>query len=158
MKETIYLVGQVSYKEPDTFQWRKEVEDYVHRYGLSQRIEIVNPCGNRFDHQNLKTGTPTQDVCNKAGSEVIAAKCYNYVLRSSGAIANFNLYDRDRLIIGSFLELAWYYANPQKFVEGVMGKKYFDDRVFNHPMVRSAVDFWCEDHIEAIKTIENIFA
>lgn len=150
LKETIYLIGQISTDEEETYLWRQEVKKYFKNN--NGNFEIIDPCANEWNRTN--TNFNGDDIYrlklyNQVGSGLIVPKDHNYVLRSTGCIANMNHYDLNKPFIGTLFELAWYYQNPEKCVVGVFYGNPKEDIYCNHPFIRETVDVWCKDHIEA---------
>ena len=66
-----------------------------------------------------------------------------------------NQYDPDKPLLGSFFELAWYFAEPEKTVIG-----YADDLnsyLCQHPFVQGAVSTWVNDVVDAVYLLKKYF-
>ncbi len=163
-KEKIYLVGQISMINESTYLWRKDIREYFKSdTQLINNFDIIDPCLNEWlievnkeinkDGDDFKRGK----IYKQRGMNLIVPKDYNYVIRSTGCIANLNHYDPLKPIIGSIFELAWYYQHPEKFVVGVFDGDWKDNILCNHPFVRETIDTWCRDHMEAAELIKNFY-
>ena len=123
MKERIYLIGQISADKEITYRWRQEVRKFFDpSMIINSNFEMIDPCDNEWNKTNTNFDGVKEDpqrlcVYKKTGSNLIVPKDYSYVLRSTGAIANMNLYDPLKPMIGTLFELAWYYQNPEKCVK-----------------------------------------
>lgn len=157
MKERIYLIGQISVDKEVTYTWRQEVRDYFRE---KKNFEIIDPCDNEFnmDNTNFTGEDPHRlKIYKTKGIGLIVPKDHSYVLRSTGCIANMNQYDKDKHIVGTMFELAWYYQNPEKCVIGVFDGNPEEDAYCNHPFVRETIDIWCKDHIEAAEILYKYY-
>lgn len=163
-KERIYLVGQISMINELTYLWRKDIREFFKSdEQMINNFDIIDPCLNEWimnigkklnkEGENLKRGK----IYKQKGMNLIVPKDYNYVLRSTGCIANLNHYDPLKPIIGSLFELAWYYEKQEKFVVGVFDGDWSNDILCNHPFVRSTIDIFCRDHMEAAEIIKDYY-
>ena len=159
MKEYVYLVGQISVDVPKTYQWREYVRA---QFDDTDDIIIIDPCNNKFNQAMLKKYAHLDkdrlQVYGEQGIDILVSKDYSFVERSTIAIADLNIYDPQKAIIGSYFELAWYYMHPDKTVVGV----YAGDREKNglhtrHPFVNQAVTTWVKTHEEAWELIRYYF-
>jgi len=152
--ETIYLVGQISPKYRETYQWRENLESY---FRDSSDFQFINPCNNLFNRKILKDG---EYVITKerriSGIDILPSKDYTFCKRSSMAIVNMNHYDSNKPLLGSYFELAWYYTMPEKTVIGFAND--LDDYECQHPFVQQAVTTWCNDEFEAAALIDQYFS
>lgn len=112
MSELIYLVGQISPKYEETYQWRRNLEAY---FLGSPDIKLINPCANPFNEKVLKKAEYAVTREKKSfGIDILPAKDYTYCKRSTMAIVNMNQYDPDKPLLGSFFELAYGISQCQK--------------------------------------------
>lgn len=155
IKETIYLVGQISPKYQETYTWRLNVEDY---FKNRTDFEIINPCANPFNKSSLEKGYTSADSYKVIGSRLLVPKDRSFVDRSTIGLANLNVYDPDKVIIGSFFELAWYYEDSRKSVIGIFDGDPKTSSICNHPFVRDAIQVWVKSEIEACELIEFYFS
>lgn len=149
MKETIYLIGQISVDKKESYAWRKNVRRC---FGNNDDFDVIDPCNNGFNQAVLENagGDPKRlKVYKTEGVELLVPKDYSYVQRSTMAFANMNHYDPKKPVIGTMFELAWYYDNPQKTVIGIFNGDPKEDVNSNHPFVRAAVDVWVQDEWDA---------
>lgn len=155
--EKAYLVGQISKDLLMTYKWRENIRKYFKK---SKRIDIIDPCFNGFNQSLLddKEIDPQRlTVYQQNGTDLLVPKDYSYVLKSTIGIANMNHYDPKKPMLGTIYELAWYYANPEKTVIGIFDGDPTKDIHCNHPFVRSTIDTWVKDEIEACKIIEYFY-
>ena len=159
MKEYVYLVGQISVDLPETYEWRREVRYY---FKDNDYIGIIDPCNNNFNQSMLKKYAHLDkdrlQVYGEQGIDILVSKDHSFVERSTIAIADMNIYDPQKAIIGSYFELAWYYTHPEKTVIGV----YAGDREKNglhtrHPFVNQSITTWVKTHKEACELIKYYF-
>jgi len=163
VKESIYLVGQISTNNNYTYLWRKEVREYFRKNKhLNDGFDIIDPCYNEWNLQYVNNTSTIKtdfynDLYNDKSINLIVPKDYTYVLRSNGCIANLNHYDLNKPVIGSLFELAWYYQCPEKFVVGVFAGDWETDTLCSHPFVRGTVDVWCKNHLLACDLITRYY-
>jgi hypothetical protein len=158
----IYLVGQIS-SDPRSYQWRKNVLNWVDDANTKPEykgnISAIDPCANNFNLTLIKNHKNDEANFSKLAHEtmplnMLPALDLGYVRRSTMCIANMNHWSPTRPILGSYFELAWYYAlYPDKPViaifEGIPEKDY----QCNHPFVQAAVDVWVKNEYEAMDLI-----
>ena len=153
-KKVCYLVGQISPKFEESYNWRKYVIKQMKEY--DDQISFINPCANPFNKKVLdEKQYGTIKHYRSFGVDVIPHKDYSFVLESDIAIVDLNQYDPNKPLLGSFFELAWYFVNPQKTVIG-----YADDLnsyLCQHPFVQGAVSTWVNDVDKAIYVLKNYF-
>lgn len=163
MKERIYLIGQISVDKEITYRWRREVRDFFYEHSIKEAeatFEMIDPCDNEFNKsvKNFNGSDPQRiRIYKTKGIGLIVPKDHSYVLRSTGCIANMNVYDPDKPMIGTLFELAWYYQNPEKCVIGVFDGDPTNDVYCNHPFVKETVDIWCESHMEAAQILRDYY-
>ena len=149
---TIYLVGQISPKFQETYQWRNDIISKL----KDEPFEIINPCSNPFNREILKKKTYAVDKHHREfGIDVIVPKDLTFVLRSNIAIANMNQYDPEKELLGSYFEMAWLYLHPEKTVIA-----FADDlNKYNcqHPFVQQSVHTWCNDINEVCYILKKYF-
>jgi hypothetical protein len=156
MKETIYLVGQISVDDERSYKWRKNVRRV---FGANENWEIIDPCNNGFNRavlENAGGDTKRLRVYKTAGIDLLVPKDYSYVDRSTMAFANMNHYDPRKPIIGSAFELAWYWQ-MQKTVIGIFEGDHTQDVHCNHPFIKSAITTWVQDEWEACELAVHYF-
>lgn len=156
MKESIYLIGQISIDAPETYEWRKNVRRCL---GSSQDWEIIDPCNNGFNRtvlDNAGKDTHRKIVYKTQGIELLVPKDYSYVSRSTMGFCNMNQYDPKKPIIGTCFELAWYFQ-MQKSVIGIFDGNPAEDIHCNHPFVKSAVTTWVSNEWEACELAVHYF-
>lgn len=158
MNYIVYLIGQIS-KDPFTYQWRTEVEKYFHSAPTNSHVEIINPCRSEFNKKALTTMTETQNSSGKVyaveGIKLLTPKDRRYVAQSNAAIANFNIYDKEKPLIGTIFELAWYYDSPDKMIIGFYDGDPTQNVWTRHPFVQNSVHVWVKDHKQACEILEN---
>lgn len=150
MKEVIYLVGQISVDSPETYEWRAGVREFFKEH---PEFEIIDPCYNKFN-QTVKSEYAGIDIDRKQvykvkGIDLLVPKDMSFVLRSTIGFADLNIYDPNKMILGSFFELAWYSLYPDKSVIGIYDGDPEDALQCKHPFVQRAVDTWVRSHEEA---------
>jgi hypothetical protein len=155
MKETVYLVGQISPKYEITYQWRKNVIDYFKDREIND-FNFINPCSNNFNKKSLaKKEYAVQRKSRSWGIDLLVPKDRSYVMRSSIGLVNMNQYDPDKPLLGSFFELAWYFTHPEKAVIAFAEDR--DTYLCQHPFVKQSVNVWCDDETEACELMEKYF-
>lgn len=153
--ETVYLVGQISPKYPETYSWREKVIREFEIEGI-QQIDFINPCWNSFNKKTLqKKEYAVTEEKRSFGIDLLVPKDRNFVRRSTIGMANMNIYDPDKPLLGSFFELAWYYDAPEKSVIGFADD--LNSYVCQHPFVQQAVTTWCRDREEACYLVKKYF-
>ena len=153
--KTIYLVGQISGKYPESYEWRKYVRDY---FKHDEHKRIIDPCSNPFNKGVLERKTKTYEVGSERsnnGTNILPSKDLTYVLESDIALVNMNQYDPDKPLLGSFFELAWLYLHPEKTV--IAFADDLNDFKCQHPFVKMAVTVWCGSVEEACDMISEYF-
>lgn len=164
MMERIYLIGQISVDKKITYEWRQDVRKFFDpSIPGNECFEMIDPCDNEFNKSarnfNGELGPDPHRlrVYKTKGIGLIVPKDHSYVLRSTGCIANMNQYDKDKPMIGTLFELAWYYQNPEKCVIGVFDGDPSEDVHCNHPFIRETIDVWCKDHMEAAMLLKDYY-
>lgn len=162
---TIYLIGQISL-DPETYEWRKRVQKYFIDAGLMfegdkkhlSTVSIISPTDSPFNTKVLKKAQNGKiengmaaNTYKTKGIGILPKKDMNYVYKSNFAIANLNQYSSEKPILGTYFELAWYLANPDKVVIGIFDGKPMDDKQAGHPFVQAAVTAWVKNDEEACK-------
>ena len=153
MKYTIYLIGQIS-MHPETYEWRKRVQEFFADKG---KVSIISPTDSPFNanyinkalNGNAKEKKQMQSVYKTKGIKILPAKDMNYVYTSNFAIANLNHYTPEKPILGTYFELAWYLANPDKTVIAIYDGDPMSATHTAHPFVQAAVTAWVKDDKEA---------
>ena len=150
MSELIYLVGQISPKFEETYQWRRDLEK---AFEYRDDIKFINPCANPFNKKVLEEKEYAVSRERRVNAiDVLPSKDYTFCKRSTMCIANMNQYDPNKPLLGSFFELAWYYTMPEKTVIGFAEDT--DSYLCQHPFVQKAVTTWCNTP-ECAATILN---
>jgi len=151
--QTIYLVGQISPKEEITYLWRKQVRDYFEH---DEDKYIIDPCANSFNKKGLESKEyAVQREKITTGIELLPSKDLTYVKRSNIALVNMYQYDRDKPLLGSYFELAWYFMHPEKSV--IAFSHDLDSYECKHPFVQQAVTVWCNSVEEACDLVAEYF-
>lgn len=154
MRELVYLVGQISPKYCETYDWRERVIDRFN--GWDSRVGFINPCQNDFNKEVLAAGKyAVQEHDRYAGLDLIVPKDRRFVDRSTIGMVNMNQYDPAKPLLGSFFELAWYYDAPDKAVIGFADN--MDNYLVQHPFVQQSVTHWCANEEEACYYLEKFF-
>lgn len=155
-RKLCYLVGQISPKFPETYKWREYVRDEMEMW--DEEIGFIDPCANPFNQKVLKEKRYAVDTANHKrsfGIDVLPHKDYTFVLESDMAIVNMNQYDPDKPLLGSFFELAWYFAEPEKTVIAFAENQ--ESYICQHPFVRGAVSVWVPDVVDAVYLLKKYF-
>lgn len=153
MSHIIYLVGQISPKISETYDWRKRIVDRL----SCPSIEVIDPCGNIFNNSllNNKQYAIKEDGRTTFGMEVLVPKDLTFVLRSNIAIVNLNQYDPSKELLGSYFEMAWLYLHPEKTV--IAFADNLNSYNCKHPFVSQTVHSWCNNENEACEIVERYF-
>ena len=154
MKQTVYLIGQISSAAPESYEWRTRVREYFETHILWR---IIDPCHNAFNKGVKTKFTAREKVYETEGVDLIVPKDRMAVKISSICFANFHRYDSNKALIGTMFELAWYADSPDKAVIGIFDGDHMSDEYCRHPFVRNAVHTWVKNEIEACKSAENYF-
>ena len=178
MDNTIYLVGQISGNDLESYEWRERISDY---FKDKSSIKIIDPCNNPFNQawkdmngsaieqtraqrsNILAEQTDGKDehevlwLTRTHGIDLLVPKDREYVKQSNIIIANMNQYDPAKPLLGSFFELAWAYDSPEKSVIGIFDGDPKSDYSCNHPFVRSVIDVWVVDDKSACILLEHYF-
>jgi len=144
----VYLIGQISLKEPETLRWRKYVSKIL---GTNEKIEVYNP----FDEWILKQYKDKSDD-EIPNLEVIVQRTIRSVLKSDIGILNLTLYDQDRPLIGTLFEIAYYLTHPEKTLIAFCSDKETNPYVKNM-FIQRAVSTWCKNENEACEIVLNYF-
>ena len=155
-KKICYLVGQISPLFEITYTWRKYVRDEMEMW--IDEIGFIDPCANPFNQKVLKEKRYAVDTKNKKrsfGLDILPHKDYTFVLESDIALVNMNQYDPKKPLLGSFFELAWYFAHPEKTVIGFADD--LNSYLCQHPFVQGAVNQWCDDEVDATYLLKKYF-
>lgn len=153
MSELVYLVGQISPKYKETYEWRERV---IKSFEGESQIQFINPCDSPFNIEMLTTQKHAVSGEDRVfGIDVLPPKDYTFCKRSSIALVNMNQYDPDKPLIGSFFELSWYYTMPEKTVIGFADD--LNSYLCQHPFVQKAVTVWVNDEKEACYLLRRYF-
>ena len=155
-KKMCYLVGQISPKFQVTYDWRKYVINQMSEY--DRQVGFIDPCANSFNKKLVQDGEYAIKVALKersSGIDILPHKDYTFVLESDIAIVNMNQYDPNKPLLGSFFELAWYFAHPEKTV--IAFADDLDSYLCKHPFVQEAVSVWCNSVEEAVFLLHKYF-
>jgi len=92
------------------------------------------------------------------GSGVLPFKDRNYVQRSTICVCNLNIYDPEKILIGSIFEIAWAALDYSKTLLGIHSGEH-NDMYRKHPFIRGAIrdDLWFKDEIQVAKIIEKFY-
>lgn len=152
VKKMCYLVGQISPLFPITYEWRLEVRNADY----NGEIGFIDPCANQFNKKVLEEKRYAVTKENVSfGLNILPHKDYQFVMESHIAVVNMNQYDPNKPLLGSFFELAWYFANPEKTVIGFADD--LNSYLCKHPFVQGAVSTWCNNEEEAIYLLRKYF-
>lgn len=155
-RKLCYLVGQISPKFEQSYNWRKYVIEQMKEY--DSQVGFIDPCANSFNKKLVEDGQYAIQTALKhrsSGIDILPHKDYTFVLESDIAIANMNQYDPNKPLLGSFFELAWYFAHPEKTVIGFA--EDLNDYKCQHPFVKEAVSVWCNTVEEAVFLLQKYF-
>lgn len=154
MNQLIYLVGQISPKFEETYQWRRNIKnEFAEGYS---NIQFIDPCANPFNEKMLKKKCYAVTKEKRSfGIDVLPTKDYTFCKKSTMAVANMNQYDPDKPLLGSFFELAWYFTMPEKTVIGIAKDR--TEYICQHPFVTEAITTWVSDEFEAAYIINKYF-
>lgn len=147
---TIYLIGQIS-QHKETYDWRRRVQKYFEN---KPKVNIISPTDSPFNAGYMDDAVNGNAEAVKAiyktkGIKILPAKDMNYVYTSNFAIANLNHYTPTKPILGTYFELAWYLANPEKVVIGIYDGDPMSAVHTSHPFVQAAVTAWVKEDKEA---------
>jgi len=156
----IYLVGQIS-ADPRSYEWRLNISNWVDDVVEARELplQIIDPCANLFNLSLIKNHKGDEKNFSSTAHETMPLKMLpaldlGYVRRSTMCIANMNHWTPTRPILGSYFELAWYYAlYPDKPVIGIFEGNPEQDYQCNHPFVQASVDVWVKNEYEAMDLI-----
>lgn len=145
MNQTIYLIGQISSKGIESYEWRARVRNYF----KDMDWRIIDPCHNAFNESVKAASTEREQVYETVGVDLIVPKDRMAVMVSTMAFANMHRYDPAKALIGTMFELSWYKDSPDKAVIGIFDGDHTKDEYCRHPFVRSAVHVWVKNEQEA---------
>jgi hypothetical protein len=153
-----YLIGQIT-ADVETYNWRKRIRE---RFNEHEKIKFYDPCSNTFSKSILKQSKGTVDGFKKVvrlngNAGILPVRDASFVFSSDGAIANLNIYTKEKPLIGTFFELAWYRMCPDKTVIGIydgVPQKAFQ---CYHPFVWNAVHTWVRNEEEAGDVLMDFF-
>lgn len=157
MKETVYMIGQISVDAPESYKWRKNLRRI---FAKNANFDMIDPCNNGFNQEVLKMGGKDPKrlkVYKTKGINLLVPKDKSFVKRSTMAIANMNQYDPNKAIIGTMFELAWYHDHPEKTVIGIFDGDWETDLNCAHPFVKETVHVWVKDEFEAAKLMQHYY-
>lgn len=159
----MYLVGQIS-ADPRSYEWRINISTWIEdlidqKEEYTNLIEIIDPCANSFNRNLMENHKDDEKNFSTLAHKtmplsMLPALDLGYVRRSTMGIANMNHWTPSRPILGSYFELAWYYAlYPDKPVIGIFDGDIEKNYQCNHPFVQAAVDVWVKNEYEAMDII-----
>lgn len=160
-----YLVGQITW-DAATWKWRENIENRARDYEGKYDIEVINPC-NSIMHKNIEKSREKHgdvvfhEYVTKAIrlKPLITVRDRYFVNYSNCCIANLELFDETRPMIGSFFELAWYYDSPEKIVIGIHPDPDNDKfGIVRHPFVMDTVHYIVKNEIDALEALIEIWS
>lgn len=159
MRDKIYLIGQISVNEPETYEWRKRIKQH---FMDDRQFYFIDPCNNEFNKEVAQQYGDGSDpdrtkVYTTNGIGLLVPKDKMYVMKSTIAIANMNHYDPAKPMVGTMFELAWYHDNNHKAVIGIYDGDWTKDKYCNHPFVKSVINCWTKNTEEAAYVLEKYF-
>lgn len=159
MRDKIYLIGQISVNYTETYNWRHKVKE---RFMNDRQFYFIDPCNNEFNKSVQEEYSDGSDpdrtkVYTTEGINLLVPKDKMYVMKSTGAIANMNHYDKEKPMVGTMFELAWYHDNNHKAVIGVFDGDPTKDVYCNHPFVKSVINCWVRTEEDACNILEKYF-
>lgn len=180
IKETIYLAGQISTKNLETYKWR---ERFIEEFKERENVDIINPCKNEFNQEIAKNQTPREEYLYQENIQLVVPKDRRAVIRSSIVVINLIPYEVEKMYLGSLFELAWTYEDMSKTVIGISPTLTRDENwgyfkalhslenplilsqeqmkiidTFEHyPFINQRINTWVEDEIEAAEVIKRFF-
>ena len=158
LTKKIYLIGHINPAHPETYAWRKEVEEY---FKDQEDVSIINPCDSSFDTKLLDAGNDDPGrlaAYRKKGTRIFVPKSRQSVDESTIAIANLETYGSEAPMIGTIMELAWYMDNPQKTVIGLLPiSNMAQDPYACHPFVAESIHVWTKSVKEACRMVDMFF-
>ncbi len=104
----IYLAGYIG-ADPASFEWRNEAEIIMRH----DNVELVNPAKNKLDEALLskykgnEKALYAQYTKSDSSAAIFVPKSYWEVKKSDIIIANFDITDKDRPMVGTLFEVAW---------------------------------------------------
>lgn len=150
--ETIYLVGQISPKFSESYQWRKDI---ITKLSPSD-FKVIDPCSNGFNQDVLKRKEYAIKYGKREfGIDVLPSKDLTYVLKSDIAVVNLTQYDPNKELLGSYYEMAWLYLHQEKTV--IAFSEDLNSYNCQRPFVKMTVDTWCRNVDEACYILERYF-
>jgi len=157
-KINVYLIGQIT-SHSETYEWRRRV---IERFKEHETFRFFDPCNNMFSQSALKVSKGDVESFKKFAawnsfSSILVPRDMSFVLNSDVAFANLNIYTKDKPLLGTFFELAWYKMHPEKTVIGIFDGDPIESFICQHPFVRSAVHVWTRNEEEAGDILEEFF-
>ena len=157
-KINVYLIGQIT-SDPETYEWRRRVRK---RFEEHETFRFFDPCNNMFSKSVLKTSDGNVEsfknfAAGNSFSSILVPRDMSFVLNSDVAIANLNIYTKDKPLLGTFFELAWYKMNPEKTVIGIFDGDPQENFICMHPFVKSAVHVWTRNEQQSCDILEEFF-
>lgn len=152
-----YLVGQIT-ANPETRRWREYLCNRFADY--DDQILLIDPCDHIFTTKTLseaKDGNFRTSTSFNATSAVLPVRDAQYVMKSTGCIANLNWYSPETPLLGTFFELAWYKMQPWKTVIGIYSGDPKQDYICGHPFIQSTVHVWVYNEVQVGDIIEELF-
>lgn len=99
-KKTIYLAGLISTVAKESLTWRLEAE------GLLQDVfNVVSPLRGKTDLENHTNDNGMNSVYTTHGD--ITLRDFNDIKESDILLANLELWNSDRPLLGTIAEMAW---------------------------------------------------
>jgi len=148
---SIYLAGQISTKEEETYLWRKRVREHFKE--VSQ-INVIDPCNNGMNKEVLNT--KTFDYATRDHINIIVPKDNLYVDMSQIIFFNMNQYDLSKPLMGTLFEMERSNRHSNKTKIGIYNQDE-KDLNFCHPFIQQSVHTWVKDEQEACALVEYYF-
>jgi len=155
MCEIVYLVGQISIKAKETYEWRERFIVYLTEKGyVPNKLIIINPCAAEWNQTILDADYKTEPYLMR-GAELLPTKDYNFVKKSSILVCNLNQYDLEKPLLGSFFEMAWGWE-WKKTIIGIHNGET-NDILKKHPFIDQAVNVWVKNELQSARLVERFF-
>lgn len=153
-----YLIGQIT-ADPETNDWRMRMRN---RFSEHERIKFYDPCNYLFSKNVLLESQGKDDGFTKAvklnsHSDILPVRDASFVFSSDGAVANLNIYNKEKGLLGTFFELAWYRMCPDKTVIGIYDGDPQKAYQCYHPFVWKTVHTWVKNEEEAGDLLVDFF-
>jgi len=153
----VYLAGNIS-QNPETYGWRDDIERLFKEERLYRKINIVNPCANKFNQEMKNFGKHGLEFIKEAvkrSQHLLRAKDYKLLHICNLMIVDLVIGTDEKPLIGTIQELCW---AKDIFKIPIIGITHGKDTPYtNHPWIDECCSAKVETVEQAAEMVKTFF-